>query len=253
MSQYSFSDTLANSIDNQAQPVERIVFGSFDSAQKGWWLVDRSAPTPNEKEVMETIPYSQGVLDFSTLDGDRYFDNREITYQFKNINNKYDDRKIIENEIKRMLMPLGTQALFDSHEPGLHWLGKCKSVTVTDDANYQSLTATVIFSCYPFAIGNNVEGSDIWDDVFFPNWVFQDTSFTVNGTQNINLINIGSHTGETKIVVTGTVSITGDFGSMTLTAGTYTDTQLTLAVGENKLILNGSGTINFEFYKEVMI
>ncbi|KRL40737.1 hypothetical protein [Liquorilactobacillus nagelii] len=253
MSQYSFADTLVNSKDNQAQPIERITFGSFDSAEKGWWLMDRSAPTPSEKEITETIPYSQGILDFSTLGIDRFFDNRDITYQFKNIGNRYDERKVIENEIKRMLMPLGTQALFDSHEPGLHWLGKCKSVTVTDDANYQSLTATVIFSCYPFAIGNSAEGSDIWDDVFFPNWVFQDTSFTVNGTQSINLINIGSHTAEVKIVVTGTVSITGDFGSMTLTTGTYTDTQLTLAVGENKLTLNGSGTINFEFYKEVMI
>lgn len=253
MSQYSFVDTTAAKAENTSMPNERIVFGSFNSAEKGWWLVDRSAPTPSEKEITETIPYSQGVLDFSSITGDRYFDNREITYQFKNIGNKYDDRKIIENEIKRMLMPLGTQALFDSHEPGLHWLGKCKSVTVTDDANYQSLTATVVFSCYPFAIGNSAEGSDIWDDVFFPNWVFQDTSFTVNGTQSINLINIGSHTAEVKIVVTGSISVTGDFGSMTLTTGKYTDTELVLSVGENMLTLSGTGTINFEFYKEVMI
>jgi hypothetical protein len=253
MGQYSFSDTLANSKNNQSEPIERIVFGSFDSAEKGWWLVDRGAPTPSEKEVTETIPYSQGILDFSTLGIDRFFDNRDITYQFKNIGNRYDDRKVIENEIKRMLMPLGTQALFDSHEPGLHWVGKCKSITVMDDANYQTLVANVVFNCYPFAIGNNAEGSDIWDDVFFPNWVFQDTSFKVNGTQNINMINIGSHTAEVKIVVTGTVTVAGSFGSMTLTAGTYTDTQLTLAIGENKLTLSGSGTINFEFYKEVMI
>lgn len=251
---YEFKDindlTQASS---ESKPAEGFAFGDFYSADENWWLLDRSAPTPDEKEVTEDIPYSQGILDFSALTGDRFFSNREMTYQLLSLSDDYQDRKAIENELKRRLTTQLTQALFDTHEPGLHWIGKVKSVTVEDDSKYGTLKATIVFDCYPFAIGNSAEGTDIWDDVFFPNWVFQDTSFKVNGTQNINMINIGSHTAEVKIVVTGTVTVAGSFGSMTLTAGTYTDTQLTLAIGENKLTLSGSGTINFEFYKEVMI
>lgn len=254
MGQYSFVDTGPTTVgSNEAVITEGLTFGDFNSHSQGWWLIDRQAPSPGEKTITETIPYSQGVLDFSILGDDRFFNNRDVTYQIKKINEDYADRKIIENMLKNKLMPLGIQVIKDSHDGGLHWLGKCKSVSVSDDAKNRTLTATVVFDCYPFAISDNPEGSDIWDDVFFPDWVFQDTSYTVNGTRSINLMNIGAHTVDVEIIVTGSITVTGAFGSMDLTAGTYTDTPLAISRGDNALTLKGSGTVEFKFYKEVMI
>ena len=41
---------------------EYIAFGDFNSRDAGWYLQKREAPTPNEKEIVESIPFMQGVL-----------------------------------------------------------------------------------------------------------------------------------------------------------------------------------------------
>lgn len=245
-----------NYFDNAGFSVdeEGFTFGGFDSMGNRMFVTQREAPTPSEREIVETVPYMQGVYDFSQLNGgERYFDNREITYQVMLFEQDYPTRKYAEQEIKRQLMPLGIQPLYDSHDNGYHWLGKCKSVTVEDDEAKGTLSCSIVFDCYPFAIYNEAEGSDIWDDVYFPHWIFQETKYTVNGSQSISLFNIGSKSAECELIVTGTVNVSGSFGTLNLTAGNYKDTQLVLAMGENKLALSGDGTIEFKFYREEMI
>lgn len=237
----------------ERQITEGFIFGDYDSRENNMFLISRDAPTPSEKEITESVPYMQGVYDFSTLNFDRYFDNREVTYQVMLFENEYENRKHPEQDIKRSLMKLDIQPLYDTHDQGYHWLGKCKSVTVDDDAEKGTLACTVVFDCYPFAIYNEVEGSDIWDDVYFPHWIFQETKYTVNGSQSISLFNIGSRSVECEMVVTGDITVIGDFGSVELTSGDYQDTQIVLAMGENHLTLSGNGMIEFRFYREEMI
>ena len=238
----------------ERQITEGFVFGDYDSRKNNMFLISRDAPTPSEKEITESVPYMQGVYDFSQLNGgERYFDNREIAYQVMLFEKDYPTRKYAEQEIKRQLMPLGIQPLYDSHDNGYHWLGKCKSVSVEDDAEKGTLSCSIVFDCYPFAIYNEAEGSDIWDDVYFPHWIFQETKYTVNGSQSISLFNIGSKSAECELIVTGTVNVSGSFDTLNLTDGNYKDTQLVLAMGENKLTLSGDGTIEFKFYREEMI
>lgn len=237
----------------ERQITEGFIFGDYDSRENNMFLISRNAPTPSEKEITESVPYMQGVYDFSTLNFDRYFENREVTYQVMLFENEYENRKRPEQDIKRNLMKLDIQPLYDTHDQGYHWLGKCKSVTVEDDEEKGTLSCSIVFDCYPFAIYNEAEGSDIWDDVYFPHWIFQETKYTVNGSQSISLFNIGSKSAECELIVTGTVNVSGSFGTLSLTAGNYKDTQLVLAMGENKLSLSGNGTIEFKFYREEMI
>lgn len=255
MINYEFRD-LSKRTDTELeqQITEGFTFGDYNSTDNGMFLISRDAPTPDEKEITESVPYMQGVYDFSTLNGgERYFDNRQITYQVMLFNEDYGTRKGAEQEIKRQLVPLGIQPLYDTHDIGFHWLGKVKTVAVEDDAKVNTLAATITFDCYPFAITNNIEGSDVWDEVFFPHWIFQDTKYTVNGTQVINLYNIGSKSIECELVVSGSVTVAGSFGSVKLKSGNYTDTQLVLTIGANRLTLIGKGAIEFKFYREEMI
>lgn len=237
----------------ECQITEGFIFGDYDSRENNMFLISRDAPTPSEKEITESVPYMQGVYDFSILNGDRFFDNREITYQLILFDKDYSSRKDAEHDLKRELMALGTQNLFDTHDFLYKWIGKCKSVTVEDDAEKNMLTATVIFDCYPFAIAKNAIGSDIWDDVYFPDWLFQDTSFSVSGRKDIALFNSGSKSIESEIVVTGNVTINGDFGTLSLSAGSYRDVGLVLPIGKTNLTLSGAGSVAFNFYLEVMI
>ena len=73
--------------------IEGIQFYDFNSVNEGLRLTNRSAPTPDEKEIVEDIPYMQGVLDFSMLLGERVFNNRTLTYSFYTKSMSYRKRK----------------------------------------------------------------------------------------------------------------------------------------------------------------
>ena len=254
MINYDFHDlSKRTDAELEQQISEGFTFGDYNSTENGMFLISRDAPTPDEKEIVESVPFMQGVYDYSSLEFDRYFNNREITYQVILFESDYADRKIPEQDIKRRLMPLGVQNLYDTHDRGYHWRGKCKSVTVDDDENKGTLTCTIVFDCYPLAIVENIEGSDIWDDVYFPRWVFQDTKFVVEGSENVDIYNIGSTSIIPRIIVDSDFTIKSPTNTISLTKGTYTDTQLVLERGENKLTLTGTGTIEFQFYREEMI
>ena len=61
---------------------EYIQFMGFNSKNEKLYLMERNAPTPDEKEILKNLPFKQGVLDFSALLGSRVFENREIEYVF---------------------------------------------------------------------------------------------------------------------------------------------------------------------------
>ena len=79
---YDFHDIDKNNdLDLYLSPDEGFAFANFNSADRGWWLTKRDAPTPKEKEITYSVPYSQGEEDFSNLDNQRFFEVREITYE----------------------------------------------------------------------------------------------------------------------------------------------------------------------------
>lgn len=61
---------------------EYIDFAGFNSSDYDWWLIDRTATTPEEQEITESVPYMQGEYDFSMYDQERFFKTRELTYKF---------------------------------------------------------------------------------------------------------------------------------------------------------------------------
>lgn len=256
LSNYSFRDLFTtDEVLIEDIPEEGIVFGDWDSRERGWFLLERSAPTPSEQEVVETVPFRQGVFDFSAYNGDRYFKNREITYTFLYLRDDYEDRKLVEHEIKRELLPQTISNLVDTHDRFYHWSGKVKSISVTDDQEFGTLKAEVVFDCYPFAIRNGDEFDDIWDDVYFPHWIFMHKRYTVNSNSDITipLINIGSHMmiGEMK-VVSGSVTV----NSKTINAGQKMELEVsrnTVGNGRYDFKVKGNGVIEFSAYREEMI
>lgn len=255
MSAYDFRDILPTDSDNSntVEAIEGFQFGNYVSSEHDLFLIERNAPTPTEKEIVETVPYMQGQYDFSMIGTDRFFSNRTVTFKVAIFSIEYTERKQVENLMKMSLMPLGIQNLYDTHNIGYHWQGKCKSITVDDDAEKRMLTATIEFDCYPYAISDTAEGSDVWDSVYFPNWIFQNVKYTVNGATKINLYNVGAHTTNMILVVDGNFTLHDDTGAYELTTGTYTNSEVSLSPGVNTLSLVGIGTIEFKFYQEVML
>lgn len=235
-------------------PSEGIIFGSFDSAKEGLWLLERDAPTPSEKAITDSVPYQQGEYDFSLLDGQRYFDVREIEYQFVIFDADYRFRSSTEHEIKRKLIPQGYQELHDSHIPGYVWRAKCSDVSVEDSVEDSTLIATVTFTAYPYALTENDEGADIWDDVNFDHWIFQYVDFDVNGDRDVNIVNIGSAFVQCGFELTGSVKLSNSIlGDVELNQNNYQTTQIVLDPGDNRIHLSGNGHIKFVFKREEML
>jgi hypothetical protein len=232
-----------------------VLFNDFNSDTLGLRLTARAIDPLQEQEITETIPGIQGSIDYSNMFGQRLFQPQTVTYTFQKYIYDVVERSRQETIIRNSLAKFGLSRLYDSYLPENYYLlAKCSSPSVTNDPQYQKLTVTLAFTCNPpFMFCELQEGNDIWDTFNFDYDVSQETSFNVSGSQTVTLINNGSAAIQPKIVVTGSVSVTANGNTVNFTAGTYENTLIYLLCGENSFQLSGSGTINFVFYKELVL
>lgn len=232
---------------------EFIQFEGFNSKDLGLYLIERDAPTPEEKEVVENIPFMQGEMDFSMLLGERVFSNRELTYVFEAFDLPYSQRKILERTVKRLLMPSGKSNLYDTHSGKFFWYGKCMSVKIEDDAKFGTLTVTLVFNCYPFLFSFYDYFDDYFDDFDLDTETAAYTKFPISGTTEIQLYNSGDSAVSPEVIASSEMTVVDDLGvAYTFKAGTSVDYVLTIKKGVNKLTVTGNGTIAFHFRTEVM-
>lgn len=232
---------------------EYIQFMSFNSKNEELYLIERKAPTPEEKEILKDIPFKQGVLDFSALLGSRVFKNREIEYVFMLFNTPYNQRKIVERNIKQKLMVHSRNKLFDTHDSNYYWLGKCKSVEVENGEKFNHLKVTITFDCYPYMISHTDYFDDYWDTFEFDEDVANYTKYVVNGSLEFPLFNAGSVAVKPKITVNSTFRVkVNDEDFIEFQSGSKQDYYLSLKPGVNDVKVEGTGIIQFHYQKEVM-
>ena len=232
---------------------EYIQFMGFNSKNEKLYLIERNAPTPEEKEILKDIPFKQGVLDFSALLGSRGFKNREIEYTFMLFNTPYNQRKIVERNIKQKLMVHSKNKLFDTHDSNYYWLGKCKSVEVENGEQFNQLKVTITFDCYPYMFSNTNYFDDYWDTFEFDEDVANYTKYVVKGSLDFPLFNAGSVAVKPEITVNSTFRVkVNDENFIEFQSGSKQDYYLSLKPGLNKVRVEGTGTIKFHYQKEVM-
>lgn len=260
---------LTNGLVFDRTPQHYIVFGDFDSRRAGLHLHERSAPTPEEKENKQSLPYMQGVVDMSNALGNRIYENREITYTFYQPYIREADANACQTTIENQLMQGFDQVLQDSYDTDYRYKGKCSGVVTTDDYAYKRLIVDITFDLYPFKICNYPEGSDDWDSFNFELDVFQDVTFKVVGNVNsdmdISLLNVSQSTQSPTIIVSyddvpplyNHFHITQGNTQCNFAAGTYNNTRLRLKPGENNFKLNfdmppAIATVTFQWNKELI-
>lgn len=224
--------------------------GNIHTKEFGMWLVSRSAPTPEEKTITESVPFIHGVYDFSMMLGERIYENRIISYQFEIIDMNYQQRKLIQTKLENWLMKDGFAPLYDDHAPGYYYLAKCTGVDVEDTSG--GLTVNVEFEAYPFKISILEEGHDIWDDFNFELDVAQPNEYQVNGNLSINLLNVGSTGVTPTIIASSPMTIVKNNSTYNVPAGESKSDLFRLEIGENPMAIQGNGQIKFVFHKELI-
>lgn len=173
---------------------EQINYHKFNSKAEGLYLLERTVKAPKEKKAVEDLPHSQGEQDYSMITGERKFSNRQHTYVFLAPHLKYPQRKILEQNVRRKTLMSGIAPLYDTHDLGYFWQGKCDDVKVEDDHKYNCLRVTLVFNLYPFMLSEKNYFDDVWDDFDLDNGVANYTKYEINGERDIVIYNNGDIT-----------------------------------------------------------
>lgn len=242
---------ITNGVDMTMKITEGIEFGDLISKEEGMWLVERSAPTPSEKQILEPVAFMQGIHDFSMMMGERVFENRPITYIFHVFERDKVLRKFDQTVLENRLMSKGIMQLKDSYSPNYYYVGKCVSVSTEDDHVYGKLIVSIEFDCYPFKIKETVEGSPYWDDYDESDY-YQEKDYTINGTRTIQFMNTGTAGIAPEIILDSQMTITKGSDQFIVSAGRHTVDDFRFEIGMNTFTVVGNGNISFNWHKEVI-
>lgn len=208
---------------------------------------------PEKTKVTAIIPFSNTVYDFSKAYGSQTYGERTISYVVNVAANVGTDVEQV-HEVKRQLInwlmkPIGKVPLFDDKVPDYYFLGEVQANNSFEDS-VQLGGLTVTFTCYPFMIKIKPEGDDVWDTFNFEHDIAQMTSFVVNGVTTTTLINDGINAVQPNITSDADMTVTLAGAAYKISKGTSTN--LLLPIGVNTVVVEGAGTISFEWHEEVI-
>src|SRR5690625_629106 len=166
------------------------------------------------------------------------------------VNYRYEKTKTMETSLTNWLRNPSNVHLYDSLSPGHYYPANCKSIKYVDSD--EGMNAVITFEAYRLMKSDLVEGNDIWDEFNFELDVAQETNFTVNGTENIKLINPCSNVIIPKIRASSDFEVVKDNQTFIIPEGTSESSEFILNIGENDLTILGNGEIEFQFYKELL-
>lgn len=180
--------------------VNFIQFGGFNSKALGLYLIEADYPSPEEKEAIVNNPNRDGETDYAAIRGEKKFESRIITYQFRAFRKRYRDRNSLQIAVKSKTVTQLPTSLYDTYYPYHHWVGKCISVTAEDDQDYNFLTVTLEFKCYPYMYSNSL----YYDDLVFnktADSILAWTKWAVEGSKDITVYNPGERKIDVDIIV----------------------------------------------------
>lgn len=232
-------------------------------------LAQREIGIPSKQKLLESVPYSNKQYDFSTIYGAQSFEQREITYTFNLFNANIaalEQQKI--NCINWLMGAHEQVRLEDDDIEEYYFLGECRhGIECTLDIGAGIYELKVTFTCYPFKIGTEAEGNQLWDSFNFLTDYFINTKFTmVDSKREIILYNAsvipicptvictieGVYYSYIEIILRG---VSFSFGSRE-----FRDEDFILEPGFNTLtvtpvvpgISTGNNTLEFRWYREVL-
>lgn len=114
----------------------------------------RSIKAPPKKSIKETVPFSNKTYDFSKINGELYWEERELEYVFEITASTPEELE----ELKRAFLAWVTQVhekeIHDPFIPDFHFVGTYDDLEVEDDEGLDKTTLTVTFTAYPYLVAN---------------------------------------------------------------------------------------------------
>lgn len=116
------------------------------------YIGTRNISQPKKKSVKESVPFSNVVYDFSKLDGEIYWDERTLKYEFDIAELSTEEMEIAKSKLLNWLLNVHDTDIYDPYIGDYHFHGSYDSDSWTED--FEKGTITVSFSVYPYKISN---------------------------------------------------------------------------------------------------
>lgn len=209
-------------------------YGDFEASVK-----ERIDHFPKKKSIKESVPFSNKVYDFSKINGEVYWEERQLEYIFEITAASAEELEDKKREFAAWVMNVDNEKIYDPFIQDFHFEGTFADIDF-DDSEFEKSTVTVMFTAYPYMIANIakvinlslIEGSEI--------------SIVVN--------NGSSHRINPTFISDVPFLLKMGSSSYGISAGETTDKRFWFASGENSIRLQsteGNGTLRIEFYEEV--
>ena len=125
---------------------------SFESF--GASIAERAIKAPNKKTIKETVPFSNVTYDFSAINGEVYWEERELKYVFEIIADTPAELEQKKTNFSKWVMNVMGENIYDPYDPDYHYVGTFESIDYADEDCVEKSTITVTFLAYPYKIAN---------------------------------------------------------------------------------------------------
>lgn len=235
--------------------IDQLIIGdkaSFDDY--GASISKRNIGMPKKKSIKETVPYSNDTYDFSAINGELYWEERKLEYEFEITADEPEELEEMKAAFSAWVMNIQEAKICDPFIPDYYFIGTFDDIKPEDDAGLDKTTITVTFTAYPYKISRLPKA-----------YVFE-----VNGgaTNDVYIINNSAHRVAPLVKASGDVIIkretetlreswaisASDIAGEITDMGTGTVFMLPQGVTALKLenITAGKITVEFSFFEEVL-
>ncbi len=225
--------------------------GKHSNEDFGLKITKREFNPPDQKYITKTVPFMNGSYNFSELYGNSCYNDRVITYY---LDFKYRDK--IEYFTKKTIITAWIKdnkenILYDDLFPGYYFIIN-ESYIEFEEAHLVDCDVVIKLIAYPFMIGSEYEGNNLWDEFNFELDVLQDTSFNISGSKDVSIYNVSAINIVPVVICSNDMEVIKDGVTYMFKHGTSEDYRFELSVGENNMLIKGNGSIEFKFRKEVL-
>lgn len=125
---------------------------SFDDYEAS--LATRNIGMPTKKTIKETVPFSNVTYDFSKINGELYWEERELEYVFEMLAPTPERLEELKTAFASWVMNVFKEEIHDPFIPDYHFIGTFDDIDFEDEETLDKTTATVTFKAYPYKIAN---------------------------------------------------------------------------------------------------
>lgn len=221
--------------------IDQLIIGdkaSYDDFEAN--VKERQNKKPKKKSIKKTVAFSNAIYDFTKINGEIYWEERELEYVFELTADTPEELEEKKIPFCSWLMNVHEENLFDPFIRDYHFVATFDSIDI-DDSEIEKATITAKFTAYPYMIANVPK-------------VYEQT-IEANSNVTFSVVNDSSHRLIPTINLSGSARIVYGNTSYAASAGTIESEVFMLPVGESSFYVENLGeadcVVTLSFYEEV--